>query len=162
MATNNSCRLGLFQGGAGALDFGEDRGAFRLPRVGARVLVALVEIGLDVAHQLRHRAEAARTDHVCGQVGEEALDEVHPGRRGRREVGLEARMAGEPRLDLGMLVGGVVVLDQVDVETLGRLAVDLLQEAQPFDVRVALLRARDQLAFERIERREQVTVPWRL
>jgi hypothetical protein len=29
----------------------------------------------------------------------------------------------------------------MDVEMLGRLAIDLLQEAQPFDVRVTLLRA---------------------
>lgn len=54
-----------------------------------------------------------------------------------------------------MFVGGVVVGDEMDVEALRRLAVDLLQEAQPFDVRVALLGSGDQSAFEIIEGRKQ-------
>jgi len=70
-------------------------------------------------------------------------------------MGLEPWMTGEPRFDLLVLVGGVVVLDQVDVEILGRLTIDLLQEPQPFDVRVALLGARDQFALQRIESCEQ-------
>src|SRR5678815_5608480 len=49
----------------------------------------------------------------------------------------------------------IVVLDQMDVEFLGRFAVDLLQESQPFDMSVARLSARDQLAFHRIECRKQ-------
>jgi hypothetical protein len=40
-----------------------------------------------------------------------------------------------------LLQVGIIVLDQMDVEMLGRLAIDLLQEAQPFDVRVTRLRA---------------------
>ena len=54
-----------------------------------------------------------------------------------REVRLEARVAGEPGLDLRMLMSGIVVLDQMDVEFLGRFAVDLLQKSQPFDMSVA-------------------------
>ena len=46
-------------------------------------------------------------------------------------------MALEPCLDLRVLMRGVVVLDQMDVEVLGRLAIDLLEEAEPFDMRVA-------------------------
>ena len=58
-------------------------------------------------------------------------------------MGLEALMTAKPRLDLWMLVGGVVILDQVDVEVFGRFAIDLLQEPQPFDMGVALLGSRD-------------------
>lgn len=54
-----------------------------------------------------------------------------------------------------VLVGGVIARDEVDVETLRRLALDLLQEAQPFDMRVARFGARDQLSVEIIKRREQ-------
>ena len=86
-----------------------------------------VQVGLDVAHKFADRSEAAGPDDVLCQIGEEALDKVHPGRRGWREVGLEALMTAKPRLDLWMLVGGVVILDQMDVEVLGRLAIDLLQ-----------------------------------
>jgi hypothetical protein len=35
----------------------------------------------------------------------------------------------------------------MDVEFLGSFAVDLFQESQPFDMSMALLGARDQLAF---------------
>ena len=45
---------------------------------------------------------------------EEGLDRVQPGARGRGEVEDEARMAGEPAQHLGVLVGGVVVEDDVD------------------------------------------------
>jgi hypothetical protein len=53
-----------------------------------------------------------------------------------------------------MLVGGVIVGDEVDIEALRRLPLDLLQEAQPFDMRVARFGAGDQLSFKIIERRE--------
>jgi hypothetical protein len=48
MPAYNSSSLGFIEGGAGALDFGEDCGAFGLPIVGLWVGVALGEIGLDV------------------------------------------------------------------------------------------------------------------
>jgi hypothetical protein len=57
--------------------------------------------------------------------------------------------------DLRVLVRGVIVLDQMHIKVLGCLTVDLLQEAQPFNTSMALLSARDQLAFARIERGEQ-------
>ena len=60
------------------------------------------------------RSEDAALEPALGQLGEEALDGVEPGGRGRREVEGEARMAAEPGADLGMLVGGVVVEDDVD------------------------------------------------
>src|SRR5271165_5962379 len=56
-----------------------------------------------------------------------------------------------PRLHLRVLVGGVVVGDEMQVEAARRLPVDLLEEAQPFDVSVARLGARDQLARHLLE-----------
>ena len=156
---NNSCCLDFIEGGAGAVDFLEDCSAFGLPGVGFRGRIAIGEIGFDVTDEFTDGGEAAGADHVGGQIGKEAFDEVHPGRRCRREVRLEARVAGEPGLDLRMLMSGIVVLDQMDVEFLGRFAVDLLQESQPFDMSVARLSARDQLAFHRIERRTDRAMP---
>ncbi len=48
------------------------------------------------------------------QYGREPLHCVEPGRRGRGEVVLESGVTVQPLLDLGMLVNGVVVEDQVD------------------------------------------------
>jgi len=40
------------------------------------------------------------------------------------------RPAGEPRLDLGCLVDGIVAHDDMDVEPFEHLSVDLLEEVQ--------------------------------
>ena len=41
---------------------------------------------------------------------------IEPKGKGRRDVNVPARMAGEPSSDLVVLVGGVVVNDEADVE----------------------------------------------
>ena len=46
----------------------------------------------------------------------------------------------------GMLVGGVVVGDQMQIELARRLAIDLLEKAQPFDMGVVRLGPGDQFA----------------
>ncbi len=46
-------------------------------------------------------------------------------------------MLGQPGLDVGVVVGAVVVEDQVHLEVLGDLAVDELQEGQELLVAVA-------------------------
>ena len=46
------------------------------------------------------------------------------------EVQVKARVLVEPKLDLVMFVGGVVVEDQVEIEGFGRLLIDGAQEAQ--------------------------------
>ncbi len=58
---------------------------------------------------------------LVGQSGKPALDEVHPGGVGRREVKVEAWVSNEPTLDRRDLVGLVVVEDEVDVEVAGNL-----------------------------------------
>lgn len=47
---------------------------------------------------------------------------------GRYEVRMKAWVALKPCFDLRMLVSGVIILDQMNVEVLGRLAINLLQE----------------------------------
>ena len=51
----------------------------------------------------------APAEPFVGDLGEPALDEIHPARGGGREVELEAGMAQKPALDGGGLVGGGVV-----------------------------------------------------
>jgi hypothetical protein len=45
---------------------------------------------------------------LAGDDGEEALDQVEPAAAGRGEVDVHARVLGQPGLDGGVLVGGVV------------------------------------------------------
>ena len=64
-------------------------------------------------------------------------------------------MLGQPSFDCGMLVGGVVVSDQVQVEAVGRAAVDEPQEFEPFLVTMALHAFADHFAGGDIEDGEQ-------
>lgn len=74
--------------------------------------------------------ERATTDSALGDEGEEAFDLVEPGGVGGREVNVPTRTAGEPRSDLGMLVGGVVVDDEMDVELGRHIGLDVTQEGE--------------------------------
>ena len=52
---------------------------------------------------------------------------------------VEAGILGQPGLNVGMFVGGVVVGDQVQWLVLGGLSVDPAQERQPLDMGVVRL-----------------------
>ena len=77
------------------------------------------DIGVDGGLQFGNAGEHAAPNAVVGDVSEEAFDHVEPGRAGRGEVHMEARVLGEPRPDLGVFMGGVVVDDQVQLLVLG-------------------------------------------
>ncbi len=98
-------------------------------------------VGLDVAvdgfAEFGDGAEDAALEPVVGELGEEGLHRVEPGASGRGEVHVEAGMALELGPDLGMLVGGVVVHDEMDVAVLGRAAVDGIKHANEFLMTVA-------------------------
>jgi len=67
---------------------------------------------------------------VPGHFGEELLDGVEPGGRGRREVEGPARMTRQPGQHFGMLVGGIVVEDDMD-RPIGRdLALGSIEESE--------------------------------
>src|SRR5262249_60543365 len=84
--------------------------------------------------QVDNRAEDAATDALPRHLGEEVLHRIEPGRRGRGEVKSPARMACQPGQHFRMLVGGVVVEDDVDRLVGGNLALDSVEEADEFDV----------------------------
>src|ERR1700720_796685 len=65
------------------------------------------------------------------------------------------RTAGEPRLDLGRLMGGIVVHDDMDVEAFGYVCVDLLEEVQELGRPMSLVALADDEARCDIERCEQ-------
>lgn len=64
--------------------------------------------------QLGQRAEDAAFQATPGQLGEEFLDGVQPRRRGRRVMEDEAWMPVDPGAHLRVLVGAVVVEDDVE------------------------------------------------
>ena len=68
---------------------------------------------------------------------------------------VEPRVLVQPLLHGRVFVRGVVVDDQVQIQVLGGLALDLLEKPQPFHVRVPRLGAREDLAVQIVQRREQ-------
>ncbi len=87
-------------------------------------------------------------DNIDRQISAEALDHVHPGAAGWREVHVEARVLCQPCPNFRMLVGCVVGDDQVQVHITRTLTIDMLQRLQPLDVRVSGRRLADNLAVE--------------
>ncbi len=109
------------------------------PDEGLGVGVVVFEIIVDRALEVDDGVEHAAPDALSSDLGEEALDQIEPGRRGRREMHVEARMPGQPRLDFGMLVGGVVVGDQMDIK---------VRRARPSGLQqIVAIRARFRRAF---------------
>ena len=68
---------------------------------------------------------------------------------------MEPRMPRQPGFDPGMFVGSVIVDDQMQVESGGRLAVDFLEKADKLLMPVARNTVSDDLAVEHTEGGEQ-------
>jgi len=105
--------------------------------------------------QLSDVVKGAATQAFLGQVSKPTLDQVEPRTGGGRKVRVKARMAAQPTPDTGMLVGGVVVDDQVQVQFAGRLRIDALQEAGEFLMPVLRHAIPDDRTIERAQSGEQ-------
>src|SRR5258708_22137484 len=104
-------------------------------------MVGLGDEAVDGGLEVDDRAKDAALEAAPGEFGEEALDGIEPRARGRGEVEDEARMARQPGLDLRMLMGGVVVDDDVDDLTGGELGFDGVLEAEENPIPVAVVDA---------------------
>ncbi len=89
-------------------------------------------MNIDRGDQFADALKASFPDYVIGELAEEAFDQIKPGGAGRSKVQVDARVLGHPRGNDRMLVGGVIVNDQVQRELRRSLAVDRLEERQPF------------------------------
>ena len=72
------------------------------------------------------------------------------------EMDMVAWAGGEPALDPGMLVGAVVVDDEVDVEAGGHAGVDVLEEAQELLMTMPRLALGDDLAGGHVQGGKEV------
>ena len=86
-----------------ASDGGDDFVGIGGPCEGFGLGVVLVEEAVDGGLKVGDGAEDAALQAPLGQDGEEALDGVEPGARGRREVEGPALMAREPGRTVGCL-----------------------------------------------------------
>jgi peptide/nickel transport system permease protein len=103
----------------------------------------------------RHAAKGAPAETLAGDLGEEALEEIQPGRSGRGEMEMNPRVRQEPGLHRRMLVGAVVVENEMEVLAARGLPIDDVQERNEFGVGVARLTPLDYVPLEDIQRRKE-------
>src|ERR1700687_3192043 len=111
------------------------RGGFG-PAEGFGIFVPVGQEAGDGLLQARDAVEAAPANGLRGDQAEPALDQVEPRGAGRGEVQMEARVRGQPLFDRGMLVGSVVVADQMQLQ-LGIALGQRLQEDDELGVPMA-------------------------
>jgi hypothetical protein len=78
------------------------------------------------------------------------------------EVEDEAWMLSNPFQHVGMLVGGIVVDDDVDGLVLRHSGVDDVEEADELLMTMMLHALAEDLALKNFERANRVVTPWRL
>src|ERR1700692_1731318 len=85
---------------------------------------------VDFCDEVLDAFEASAVDGLLGDESEPALDLIEPRGVGGRVVDMEAWPGRQPEAHLGVLVSGVVVDDQMDVEGLWHSLVDALEKAE--------------------------------
>ena len=98
---------------AGTLDFLQDAARLGCPNEWFGIAVVVVDVFPDRHDQIFHVAENPTTDALVCEIAEKALHHVEPGTTGRRELHVKTRMPGQPPVDLGVFVSGVVICNQV-------------------------------------------------
>ena len=98
-----------------ALDLLQDVGGFGRPDEWFRGFVVMVDVVSDGCDQFLHVAEDAAADPLLGQITEEPFDHVEPGTARGCEMHVKARVLGQPPLHFVMLVGRVVVGNQMEL-----------------------------------------------
>ena len=142
------------------LELGEDLVGVLGPGERLAALVPAVAEPTDRGHQLLDAGEVATAQGLALDDGEEHLDQVQPGAIGGREVQLDPGMAGQPGLDLGVLVGGVVVHHYMQLPTRIGLG-DELEELQELAVAMAGMAGIGDLPGGHLQGGNRVVVPWR-
>ena len=93
-------------------------------------MIVSFDEGSDISSERCDTAIDAASDFALGDKGKEAFDLIEPGRACRRQMDVPARPFGQPIADQRRLVGGVIVPDEMDLETLGDIGLDLIEELE--------------------------------
>ena len=117
--------------------------------------IVLLHEGVDFTSQFLDVGEGAAADGLLGDEPEPALDLVDPGGVGGSAVHMVAGSARQSGFDFGVLVGGVVVYDEMDIQRLGHVGVDVAQEGEELLVPMASFVLREHCAGSDVQGGEQ-------
>ena len=76
----------------------------------------MVNIGFDSSDQVADRSKHPTPNALVGEIAKPTFDHVKPRTASRHKMQMESGMAFEPRFDFGMLMSGVIVHDQMQVQ----------------------------------------------
>ena len=125
------------------------------PGKGFGVFVCFCDEAVDSSLEIDEGVEDAAVEPPLGEFGKETFDSVEPRTGCWREVENKPLVAIEPSPDLWMLMGGVVVEDNVDGLVGRDLSVNNVQEANELLVPVALHIAPDNRPVEDVQGGEE-------
>src|ERR1700704_1988347 len=115
----------------------------------------MVNISLDRSYQISDRLKDAASNLLVRQIAKPTLNHVEPGAGSWHKVHMESRMAFEPRFDLGMLVGRVIVHDQMQVQRGRGLAINQFQKLDPLLMAVTIHAGPNDAPFGHLQSSEQ-------
>ena len=91
----------------------------------------MIEKAEDVGDQGPDAAKTPRADDLGGDLAKEAFHQIEPGGRGGDKMDVKTGMTLKPSGDFGVLVGGIVVANDVKLQLRGDLLINLAQEGEP-------------------------------
>ena len=106
---------------------------------------------VDSGDEVFDAPETASANRLLGDESEPAFDLIEPGRVGGSVVDLEAWPLCQPESHFCMLVGGVVVYDQMNIKSLRHGLIDALEELKKLLMTVACLALRQDSAGGDVE-----------
>ena len=115
----------------------------------------MLDIVVDCRLQFFGGAVDAAAELAFGQQGKPAFHQVQPAGRSGREMHVEAGAFYQPVLDRLRLMSSIVVQDHVDVQLLGHVLLDGVEEVAKLDRAMALLILANDLAGLGIQRGKQ-------
>jgi len=135
---------------ASSLHFLQNIGRLGSPDERFRIIVVGVDMLLNGTGDIAHALKNPATKAVYCEITEEAFNHVKPRSTCWCEVGTESRIPFEPGFDLFVLMGGVIVADDMDVLSLGNIAADQVEKANPFLVAMLIHAGANDFAAEGI------------
>lgn len=139
----------------GTDDFGKNVDEIGGPDERFGVAVVLIDEVVDGLFQGFDAAKRPAADAFGDDLAEPVFDQVQPGAGRGDEVHVEPGMPREPSSDPRMLVGRIVVDDQVQIEMGRCLLIDQLEELEPLPVSVTFETPADESALGDFHGREE-------
>jgi len=133
-------------------DFFEDIVGFRSPNDGLRVGVMMLDIVFYCCYELVDRSKRSAADTFCRKIAKEPLNHVEPRCARRREVHVKPFVSREPTLHFVMLVGSIIVGDEMNFQVGGNALINQAKELQPLSMAMPFLARADDRSVKGVQR----------